>query len=298
MGLEHLKKYIWQSLRILISMALPVFCASCGTPPAPEWDSDFAGNTLKDFLDGEESLKVREGAWQSGEASGKWTLQDIVSGLEKEYLQYGDKKELTRIEYAYLDCGGDGVLELAVRFTGLDIYSPGDDSNITMIVSCINGEPELVYSFENWARSCTQINYYGVLEGSGSEGAGSHTYHLACLDGEGNLHTVAEENILTGWWVGNVSRQAYEKAFDEIEDDVVMEVAVALIGGSRYYAVNYRDENYYQECENFMELCRQEGLLFTEYDELEALIRRREEEVGIKEEWRTENQGLSWQDLP
>lgn len=255
-----------------------------------DWDSPIL--VYESFLRGERTVRTGAGAWFKDQEQMDLTIQDMLAKVEAEYLEYSDRDTIDRIEYAYLDCGGDGVEELAVRFVGLDIYAPGDESDLTAVIACKDGALELIYSRESWARSGTEINYYGYIYTGGSGGAGAYYVDIEYINAEYAVQTVCQTEFLGGWWVSYVSDAAYQEAFGNTGRDADMELTVYTINGSEYYVAGlYEDSS--QECLDYIALCQAEGKRFVQEEEIEILLGQRLEELGIKEEWVQDNE-LYW----
>ena len=255
-----------------------------------DWDSPIL--VYESFLRGEKTVRTRAGAWFSDQEQMDLTIQDMLAKVEKVYLEYSEKDTITRIEYAYLDCGGDGVEELAVRFVGLDIYSPDDDSDLTAIIACRDGELELIYSRESWARSGTAIYSYGCIYTGGSSGAGDYCEELEYINAEHEVQSICQIEILGGWWVSFVSEEAYQEAFDAETADPQMQISIYTINGSEYHVAEIYDESS-QECQNYIALCQAEGKVFVQEEEIEAMLLQRMKELGIKDEWKLDTE-LYW----
>lgn len=255
-----------------------------------DWDSPIL--VYESFLRGEKTVRARAGAWFSDQEQMDLTLQDMLAKVESEYLEYSDKDSISRIEYAYLDCGGDGIEELAVKFVGLDIYSPDDESDLTTVIACRDGELELIYSRESWARSGTEIYFYGCIYTGGSAGAGDYCEELEYINAEHEVQSICQVEALGGWWVSYVSEEAYQKAFGDAEMDPGMELTVYTINGSDYYVAEIYDESS-QECQDYVALCQEEGKVFIQDEGIDALLLQRERELGIKDEWKLDTE-LYW----
>lgn len=252
-------------------------------------DFDSPLSFYRRFLAGEETVKIREGAWNSSRQQPEWTLDDIMNELTDTYLEESD--HLLYVEHAYLDCGGDGVEELAVRFSGLDIYFPEDMSNLIMIITCSSGTPEVVYSCESWARSYTEPRYHGCIPSGGSTGAGDHPFSLEYLDGSGNLHTVYSGEELGGLWIRFLDEEAYDAVFNA--NDPNADVTYYQINGADYYVMHSYDTSIDSLCQEYISLCEQKGMHFVSYDEIDGLIRQRARDLGIEDAW-LEEKKLSW----
>lgn len=108
----------------------------------------------------------------------KDALNTLFHDSEKWYIE-GDVESM---EYAYIDCGADGVKEMALRLTG-PFVEPS--SSMTYIIKEIDSKLEVVYAYAEWARSETSVNEYGFITGGGSGGASLHVYDAACIDANG-----------------------------------------------------------------------------------------------------------------
>ncbi len=252
-------------------------------------DFDSPLSFYRRFLAGEETVQIREDAWYTDRQQSEWSLNDILNELTNTYLEGTDRRPY--VEHAYLDCGGDGVEELAIRFTGLDIYSPEDMSNLIMIITCSNGTPEVVYSCESWARSYTEPHYHGCIPSSGSAGAGDHIFGLEYLDGSSNLHPVYYAQQLGGLWIRDLEGEIYDTVFSSVDPDA--DVTHYQINGADYYVMHSYDTSIDSLCQEYISLCEQKGMRFVSEEEIDELITQYAKELGIEDAWLDEEE-LSW----
>ncbi len=91
--------------------------------------------------------------------------------------------EVKSVGYSYLDCGKDGVKELALCFTCPIVE---EESSLTMILKEIDDKVQVVYTFCGWSRSYTSLNEYGYMNGGGSSGATIHGGTVDLIDANGN----------------------------------------------------------------------------------------------------------------
>ncbi|GFI03269.1 hypothetical protein IMSAGC005_02101 [Lachnospiraceae bacterium] len=252
-------------------------------------DFDSPLSFYRRFLAGEETVQIREDAWYTDRQQSEWSLNDILNELTNTYLEGTDRRPY--VEHAYLDCGGDGVEELAIRFTGLDIYSPEDMSNLIMIITCSNGTPEVVYSCESWARSYTEPHYHGCIPSSGSAGAGDHIFGLEYLDGSNNLHPVYYAQQLGGLWIRDLEGEIYDTVFSSVDPDA--DVTHYQINGADYYVMHSYDTSIDSLCQEYISLCEQKGMRFVSEEEIDELITQYAKELGIEDAWLDEEE-LSW----
>ena len=110
--------------------------------------------------------------------SGKeYTLRDMKDSLNKYY-----EDGVEKFEYAYIDCGADGEKEMALRIQG-PFVEPG--SSMTYVIKEMNSQLQVVYAYDGWSRSSTDINEYGFITGGGSNGATNHGYYTAYVNADG-----------------------------------------------------------------------------------------------------------------
>lgn len=243
-----------------------------------DWDSPILA--YQRFLNNEETLRIRGDALYTKESRASWTMSELAADINaqsKESFYDQNPQGIYKVEYAFLDCGNDGFEEMAIRFVGMNIYDRNDDSDLTAVITCKNGYLELVYSFETWARSYTEIDYYGAISSGGSAGAGDHLFGEDWLDAGGNVQDVYDGELLGGWWASYVSESAYNAAFGDAEPS--FSITVYTISGSNYHTVDI-DAADAARCERFVSLCKQEGKIFVTQNEIDTLIQQRRTQLG------------------
>ena len=65
------------------------------------------------------------------------------------------------------------------------------------------------------------------------------------------------------------------------------------LDGENYYTYRILEGEYRGKCESFLMLCEQDGITFSTEEEMEKLIKKRQKELGIQEEWLEEKE-LVW----
>ena len=249
-----------------------------------DFDSSWA--FCRRFLSGEETVQMRKDAWYCGDQQKEWTIEDIREKIMNDQVLsvYPD------IQYTYLDCGNDGVEEIAIRFVGLDLYSPGDDSDLTMVITCNGKSPEVEFSCESWARSYTSPRYHGCIPSSGSAGAGDHPFDMQYLDADGNLHMVYDGQALGGWWFRDIEPDIYDAVFSS---EPGAEVTHYEIDDADYYVMHSYDTSIDSLCEEYVSLCEQKGMRFVSDEEIDELIAEYAEKLGIEYDWMFEEE-VEW----
>lgn len=85
-----------------------------------------------------------------------------------------------KAEYAYIDCGMDGIPELALKATFADEW---DQLERYYVIKEVDNKLELTYMDESYYRSYVNIkNLAGVVESTASYGAASSGYQIGFLD--------------------------------------------------------------------------------------------------------------------
>lgn len=120
----------------------------------------------------------------------EYTLSEVLDIVTAYYFEYATDKKIEYIDYSYIDCGKDGVNELVLRFNGMNIYEPDDDSTLVYIIKYIDGKLSLCYYYETWARCDASIDEYGSFQSGGSNGASNHSNEYGLIDKEGNWQSI------------------------------------------------------------------------------------------------------------
>lgn len=260
----------------------------------------------EEFLRGEQGLYVKADSLYMGvnrfSIWQRYTLDDILGLLQMDYWMDGGgaDRKIGKIEYAYLDCGGDGFRELAVRLVGMGICEAGDDSSITFLISCKNGRLELCYALETWCRSQTEIYYYGFMDGGGSNGGSGYVFDQLFLDAD------CEEKVIfradEDWNIGEFGncREDFEKIFTEGDEfhAPAMSITSYWIDDHVYrsYEIEETEKEEAEKCEEFIGILCRNGEKFCTEAEIEEIIREKRRQLGIKEEW-MERRELQWEEM-
>ncbi len=115
-----------------------------------------------------------------------YTISELVDDMNAIFSNpdnYYVEGKVKSVEYAYLDCGNDGNQEMVLRFTCPIVE---EASSIEFILKEIDKKIQVVYSYCNWSRSETSINYQGFISGGGSNGASNHGYDCGIINADGS----------------------------------------------------------------------------------------------------------------
>ncbi|SCZ78516.1 hypothetical protein [Pseudobutyrivibrio xylanivorans] len=115
-----------------------------------------------------------------------YTISELVEDMNAIFSNpdnYYAEGKVESVEYAYLDCGNDGNKEMVLRFTCPIVE---EASSIEFILKEMDEKIQVVYSYCNWSRSETSINYQGFISGGGSNGASNHGYDCGIIKADGS----------------------------------------------------------------------------------------------------------------
>ncbi len=143
----------------------------------------FRNNTVKLYFDNSSSAIPYGPAFCMSDGYTLSELEEII------YLHYNLewRDDATQIDFNYLDCGMDGIPEMAIEFKGVGIYSIEDDSTLVLVIKEENGQLQCRYRYETWARSAVVLNRAGVVATWGTSGAAHHSGKVGILDADVKL---------------------------------------------------------------------------------------------------------------
>lgn len=227
----------------------------------------------------------------------EYTLAELVDFVTKEvYEERFDRVYSWDLQYALMDCGGDGEPELALRINNVGIDGPEDGSTTTLVLKKIDGKVVLCDSFDTWSRSEDTLYYYGYRQGGGSSGAGDHIYQEKIVTGSGRKYELFRcESLMPGWlnYINEEAVRSYTESYGK-EYDGSLCMDVYQIDGQQY--ISYAAEEGEKEAENLIALFKKKGSEFTDSNVIEEKIAEYKEKLGISEEWCIQKE-LEWHKL-
>ncbi len=250
-----------------------------------------------DFLKGNTSACVSNDVTGTFEgymdANNRVAMQDILEMLKAEYLDYsGSDEKLSSIQYSVIDCGKDGVPDLALRFVGLDYYCDDDDSNMTFAIRYEDGELSVCYAGFHYARGILELYHYGLAEYLGSGGAGALYDSYSLIGEDGRCEEVYSASHNYGMWAGEIDYDAYEECFDYEQENDELCIATYYIGDGVFHTYEI-DYDYEEECLNFIQLLEEKGIVFCSKEDIDLLIMSNMLDNGMKEEC-MEKREIDW----
>ena len=238
------------------------------------------------------------------ENGNSYTLTELGECVSKYYFdsKYMDKKSYDYIQYSYVGCpdsADENDRNLLVKFVGLNIYSPGDNSYAVFIITEKNGQLYVTDTYECWARCGTTAYANGILDSWGSSGANDHSYTLSVILLNGQQTTIFDEYILTSERAGSVGGSIYWDIFKG-KTYPNFAVYISTIGDEKFYQydTSYCSEEEKPLCETYVNRCRDEaGINWVTDEELQSAIQRQCSALGIDYSITLEPEEVVWNDL-
>ena len=233
-----------------------------------------------------------------------YTLSELGARVSEYYLnpEYTDKTSYDSIQYTYVnspDSTDTAKKNLLIKFIGLNIYAPDDESYIVFVVSENEGQLSLTYEYECWARSGATAYTNGLLNSDWSGGAGDQMSGLSAILADGSYANIYAAEELYGWWTSYINDTIYKETFDE--NTVVNLIAsIYTIGDAQYYLYDLSQctEEEIPLCETFIERCRTEaGINWVSEEEVQAAVQNRCAALGIDYSATQAPEKVTWTDL-
>lgn len=223
--------------------------------------------------------------------------------LEGEWPGDYEPKEIL---YSYIDCGDDGIPELALKFAGGILYD--SEYEDFFIIKYIDGELQLCYAVNAGYRSYAWVNKYGLVCYGGSNSAFSSCDQYTVIDGSGNEHFVYYVDYtysVAALYPQDNNEELYQKAMSEgIADDLLVYIYDIQDRDEAYYTGDYdyverarnciytywvngpdgekkKDPSIYNEGNPYRTLWESTGLKFTPEEEVEELLWERKASLGV-----------------
>lgn len=277
-------------------------------PPEPAPDSQ---SLYEQFLNGcipatvDSDYSEGDYSEQILEKNTSFTLAELENRVSAYFFdpEYTDKTSCDQIQYAYVDCpdsSDQADRNLLVKFVGLNIYSPDDDSYAVFILSENDGQLYVTDSYQCWARSETTAYANGVLHSFGSNGAGDHGEDLFAILSNGKPASIYSAHILSGEWAGDVNASIYHEVIDENTVPPALTVSIYTIGSENYYQydMTYCEEAEIPLCETYINRCRDEaGIHWASEEEIQTAVQDQCNAVGIDSSLVETQEETVWTDL-
>ncbi|MBR4719126.1 MAG: hypothetical protein IKP31_02660 [Lachnospiraceae bacterium] len=234
----------------------------------------------------------------------RYSFSEIIDAYIARESQYfgpdDDPVRLTDATYAYIDCGADGSVELAVNLN----YTIYGDYNYILFLRFDDGDVHLFGTDEWGYRSYLNVNEYGYVDSGGSGGANLHIDEYYYFNSDCERIYLYSEETLMGMDTPRVPKYYLKGSYErnDYPDDSFE------VDGYTVYTVNFREfeydenmtedntyESYYKDQlysfedangrpvnpdKDIAELYKKEGVKWYSYDELNEIVDKHQDELG------------------
>ena len=276
------------------------------------------------FMVGDESLYFREDLWgwdqdpDAGEiamleAGTSYTLDEICNQINRYDNSSMAVNEMEQLSYAYIDCGADGDVELALLFDNLTNLL-GDGNSVIFIIKNIDGRLEMCYSLESLYRTYAELcNGYGMVVEGGYGGAGYESKTVGYIDEDGSYVFLYDKEMEywgygTDIYVSEFSTPEFYQAMEGYNLEYVFVVTKYSFESRDYYhdydqylahmkysfelyerggikdtLVENVDPSVYMDSD-YQEILDKAGIPFYSASEIDDMILEKAREIGLTEE--------------
>lgn len=173
---------------------------------------------------------------------------------------------------------------LLIRYDGMDIYSPDDDSFSLFVIAGTPDNLHITYSVDSWCRNEVTISPEGIISSSGSSGAGDHGFDEGYIDNDGHYINIYKAEECFPGWIGELFEYFEMDAFSD--NTIALANNFDMVGGDDDVVTIYKfgDElyGYISNPANAADLvtsAESDGLKWITQDELETLIADKEKAI-------------------
>ncbi|MBR6402688.1 MAG: hypothetical protein IKS48_04840 [Eubacterium sp.] len=132
------------------------------------------------YVDKEYKSSLDEAMLKLGSDDTEYTISEIKDALNK-YIEKG----IGSMEYAYIDCGVDGVKEMVLRIEMPSVH-PG--AKYFWVIKEIESRLQVIYAFEEFGegyRDHVSINKFGYIEIEYRDATSVLSHHSSYIDADG-----------------------------------------------------------------------------------------------------------------
>lgn len=227
-----------------------------------------------------------------------FTFEELGQYINQVYFdpEYTEKTTYDYAQYTYVECLDSDTENLLVKFVGLNIYSPDDDSFMVCVITEKDGQLYLTDEYECWARSYTEQYRNGLCSTFGSNGAGDHYSGVSAILSDGIATCIYETEILSGWWTSFVDGTIYNEIFDA-DAEAPLNVSIYTVGEEKYYTYDLSECTDEQKtlCELYIDRCRDEaGINWVTDEQLQEAVKRRCSSIGVDYDVLEQQEAVEW----
>lgn len=245
----------------------------------------------KEFLEGRLAANISDNIYADTSyieipAENGFYINELLDEIMDEVTQNEGIDCIESVQYALISCGTANKKMLAVRAYGLSIYSPNDDSDLTMVFDYQDGTLSMIYAADSWARSCTTLYKNGYVSGYGSGGAYCHYAWEGIIGADGVFHESYQAHTEFGSW-DNESGEMIEMEITDytINDEIIY----------AYYL--YDSVTDAQKQKVFEQLKKKAEAEYITADEAWKRVEEKQKSLGITGEMGSEENWITWQTL-
>lgn len=227
-----------------------------------------------------------------------YTFAELGQYVNQTYFdpEYSEKTSYDYTQYTYVECPDSDSRNFLIKFVGLNIYSPDDDSFAVCVITEDNGQLYLTGGYECWARSYTEQYRNGLCVSGGSNGAGDHDSGESVIMSNGKMTDIYETRTLSGWWTSYVNGAIYNEVFDGNEE-IILNVSIYTIGEEEYYTYDFSEctDDQVALCETYINRCRDEaGIRWVTEAEVEEAVKKRCSAIGVDYDTIEQQEIVEW----
>lgn len=227
-------------------------------------------------------------------------FRDLVDGIQHEMLEDYVRNTVGEVQYALIDCGNDGKKQLALRACELGIYSPRDDSSLTMVFDYKDGNVVIIYAVDTWARRYNEVYKNGYAYGYGSGGAYCHYAWEGIIGADGIYRKSYECHMENGEGLAGMSHYGDNRNPGE-DWSFNVDFYEYTINDEMFYAYCIADDATDEEREIILNYIRDNedrmGVSFLTDDEAWELVEKNRKRIRITEETDSEENEIDWRTL-
>lgn len=277
----------------------------------------------EDFINGTEPIYFDfanvDGSWYGDvceplfDKNTPYTLDEVFDAVLKYENEYDNDVIIGGVSYSYIDCGLDGVPELALLYEKINLYSESIEDQQAFIIKAIDDKLQVCFAENFGYRAFLTIKYNGCMTYSGSAGAAYYVNVYRYVDKDGKTEFIYDTS--TSY---NPYDLFYEmEGFDESKYEDILSNSMYEEYSFReqradeeydsykkdkkyvYYEV---DDNYgpipnnpgiYEPDSDFAKTFALAGVNFVKPDEISKCIDERLEETGVTQEM-LDAQEVNW----
>ncbi len=225
------------------------------------------------------------------------SLTQLYERISDEIVEDRGGGSIGRMEYALIDCGGDGKKQLALRAYGVNIYAPDDDSDLTMVFDYQDGAVSMIYAVDSWARSENELYDNGYVFGGGSGGASCHYVWEGLIGADGIYHKVYDCHMETGCGLADMS-SCWEVWDSSDNEGFPAEFCEYEMDGETLYSYYILDDVTDEERNIVTDYIKDNearmGIRFLTSDEAWARVEKNRTALGITEGMDAEENKIAW----